>query len=70
VVGELFIFGIALLILFSVPMITGSYARTKGRRYWVWFFISMVLPLIATFIISALPDLSENKKGDNNKHKL
>jgi len=34
-----------------------------GRRFWLWFFLAMVLPLIATLLLSILPDLSETNES-------
>ncbi len=56
--GELFILG-GLLIFFSVPIITARLAKRLGRKPWLWFFIGMALPAIASLILCLLPDLSD-----------
>ena len=56
--GELIIF-FGLFLLLSVPLITSRLAKRLGRRPWLWFFIGMVLPVIATLVLCLLPDLSE-----------
>jgi hypothetical protein len=47
-----------LLIPVSLPFMAGYMARRFGRNFWVWFFISIPLPLISCFIIACLPDRS------------
>lgn len=53
-----------LLALFSIPLITATFANRMGRNPKKWFLIGILLPVIATFILFFLPDLSE--KNDNN----
>ncbi len=65
--GELIVFLIGLLTLLGVPIITALFARRMGRRPWFWFFMGLVLPLIATIIIFLLPDLSEETTIDKTK---
>jgi hypothetical protein len=55
----LFLLGMGLILI--VPVITALFAKRVGRSPVKWFFISMVLPLIATFLLFLLPDLSEEK---------
>ncbi len=52
----------ALLIL-AVPLITYFFAKRVGRRPWLWFCISLVLPGIAALILFILPDLSEQDEA-------
>lgn len=47
-----------LLIPVSLPFMAGYMAKRFGRNFWVWFFISIPLPLISCFIIACLPDRS------------
>ena len=47
-----------LLIPVSLPFMAGYMAMRFGRNFWVWFFISIPLPLISCFIIACLPDKS------------
>jgi len=67
--GAAFFISIGLLLLFSMPLITASFADRMGRNAKLWFFIGIVLPVIAIFIIFFLPDLSENKEEENNTTK-
>jgi MFS family permease len=56
--GELIV-PLGLLLLLSVPLITARLAKRLGRRPWLWFFIGIGLPVIASLILCLLPDLSE-----------
>ncbi|CAN5463101.1 hypothetical protein BH11BAC2_BH11BAC2_19840 [soil metagenome] len=53
---EIIILSICLMV-FSPPIISGMFARSQGRRFWVWFFIGCVLPFIAVIIIFLLPEV-------------
>lgn len=48
-----------LTILFSIPLITAMFAKRMGRNPKLWFVIGLILPVIASFILFFLPDLSE-----------
>jgi Na+/melibiose symporter-like transporter len=51
---------LGLTVLFSLPLITASFAKRMGRNPKKWFLIGILLPAIATFILFFLPDLSED----------
>jgi len=54
-----------LMMLLSLPTITYFYAKHLGRNAKAWFLIGILLPGLATIILSFLPDLStENKHKD------
>ena len=59
--GAAFFISLGLLALFSIPLITASFANRMGRNPIKLFFIGLVLPVIATFILFFLPDLSEKE---------
>ena len=59
--GALFVISLGLLVLTVLPMLTYFYAKHLGRNPWRWFLIGVILPGIATLILSLLPDLSEDK---------
>lgn len=59
--GAAVFFSIGLGFLFSIPLVTALFAKRMGRRPLVWFFIGLVLPGIASFILFLLPDISESK---------
>lgn len=48
-------------MLMGLPTLTYFYAKHLGRNPWRWFVIGIILPGIATIILSFLPDLSEDK---------
>jgi O-antigen/teichoic acid export membrane protein len=51
------VFALPLLFLpFVMPMISGLMAKTRGRKFWPWFFIGIPLPLIANVILLYMPD--------------
>ena len=54
-----FVFALPLLFIpVSLPFMAGYMAKRFGRNFWVWFFLSIPLPLISCFIIACLPDKS------------
>ena len=55
------IMSLGLMFLLSIPIITSKLAKRMGRNPKIWFVIGVLLPVIATFIVLFLPDLSENK---------
>ncbi|HEY6162865.1 MAG TPA: hypothetical protein VI112_16670 [Bacteroidia bacterium] len=61
--GAVLFISLGLTILFSIPLITASFAKRMGRSPVKWFLIGTLLPVIAVFILFFLPDLSEK---DNN----
>jgi MFS family permease len=59
--GVAIFMSIGIMFLISIPLITSRLANRMGRNPKIWFVIGLVLPVIATFILFLLPDLSENK---------
>jgi len=57
---EIVIFSIGFFVVLGIPTTTALFARRMGRRPWLWFLLGMLLPVIATFIIFFLPDLSDS----------
>ena len=52
-------------IVLTPPLISGFFAKSRGRRFWVWFLIGCVLPFVSMFILFFLPlnqqpELNEN----------
>ncbi len=45
-------------MLLSLPLVGGHFASTRGRSFWLWFFICMFLPIIGYFIVILLPNLA------------
>lgn len=50
---------LGLMALLGLPTLTYFYAKQLGRNPKLWFFIGVLLPGIATIILSLLPDLAE-----------
>jgi len=59
--GAVLFFSLGILMLLSIPLITSKLAKRMGRNSTTWFFIGLLLPLIATLILFFLPDKSEEK---------
>lgn len=61
--GAITFISLGLLMLLGLPTLTYFYAKQLGRNAKVWFLIGILLPGLATIILSFLPDLSED--GDD-----
>jgi len=59
--GAAFFIMLGITALFSIPLITASFAKRMGRNPIKWFFIGLILPVIASFVLFFLPDLSESE---------
>ncbi len=59
--GAVMIMSVGLMFLLSIPIITSKFAKRMGRNPKTWFLIGILLPVISTFIVLFLPDLSEKK---------
>lgn len=62
--GAAMFISMGLLALFSIPLITATFANRLGRNPKTWFLIGILLPVIATVILFFLPDLSEQEEGN------
>lgn len=40
------------------PLVVGHYAATHGRRFWVWWGLAIIIPVLSVFILVLLPDTS------------
>ncbi len=54
------------MMLLGLPTLTYFYAKQLGRNPWRWFVIGVILPGIATLILSFMPDLSEKEEKPGN----
>ncbi|CAN5497172.1 hypothetical protein BH10BAC1_BH10BAC1_19160 [soil metagenome] len=52
---------LGIMFLMSLPLITSRLAKRMGRNQRTWFLMGILLPVIATFIVLFLPDLSEKE---------
>ena len=53
---------LSLSLLVPIAFFAGRMAKDMGRKFWPWFFIGMVLPLAANFILAFLPSALPQKK--------
>jgi MFS family permease len=60
--GAALFISMGIMFLLSIPLITSRLANRMGRDPKKWFVIGLLLPVIATFILFCLPDLSEDTK--------
>jgi hypothetical protein len=59
-----FLFAIPVLFIpFMFPLIGGIMARCYGRKFWVWFCLSIPLPFISLIILLSLPDRSRQHEA-------
>lgn len=56
---------IGLICYLSIPAIAGYCAYQFGRSFWFWFGLSLVIPLIAQFILVTLILIDEAKTPSN-----
>ncbi|MEO6302993.1 MAG: hypothetical protein ABIP51_07455 [Bacteroidia bacterium] len=62
--GAAIFISLGLMMLLGLPTITYFYAKRLGRNAKAWFLIGILLPGLATIILSFLPDLSEENKSE------
>ncbi|MDF2437609.1 MAG: hypothetical protein K0Q95_1985 [Bacteroidota bacterium] len=65
--GAALFISLGIMFFLSLPIITSRLAKRLGRNPKTWFLIGVLLPVIATFILFFLPDVSEDEKenGDS-----
>ncbi|GEM_PF-3545512 len=49
---DIALFGLAFLL--AIPAITGYFAYSHGRSFWLWFTLGCVLPFISNIILAIL----------------
>lgn len=53
-----------LLFFMIIPqLVAGIYAHSMGKRFWFWFFISFLIPIISLIILLII----DNKKPRDSK---
>jgi hypothetical protein len=60
--GAALFISLGIMFFLSIPIITSRLANRMGRDPRIWFFIGLVLPVIATFILFLLSDLSDQQQ--------
>jgi len=51
---DLFFFVLAFFM--SIPFVGAWYASSRGKNFWLWYFIGLFLPIISFIILLCLPD--------------
>lgn len=64
--GAAMFISMGVVLMLFIPIIAFFLAKRVGRRPWLWFCISLILPGIAAVILFMLPDLSENNETVHN----
>lgn len=49
---DIALFGLA--FLFAIPAITGYFAYSHGRSFWLWFGLGCFLPFISNIVLAIL----------------
>ena len=59
-----FLFALPILFIpLFFPLIGGLMAQCYGRKFWLWFWLSIPLPFISLIILLSLPDRSKQEKA-------
>lgn len=48
--------------------IAGIFARSQGRSFWFWFFISFLIPIISLIVLLFLDDKNEGSSFELADH--
>lgn len=59
---EIPLFFIALGLLLGPQLIAGLLAQSQGRKFWFWFFISFLIPIISIIVLLCLKDKNPDKR--------
>ncbi len=55
---------ILILCFLLIPQtVAGVLAKSLGRNFWFWFFISFLIPIISLVVLLCLEDKSEGTNG-------
>ena len=65
--GALIFISLGIMMLMGLPTLTYFYAKHLGRNPKKWFLIGILLPGLATIILSFLPDLSGSEDQNQSK---
>jgi len=58
-----------LLCVMLIPQIVaGILAKSMGRKFWFWFLISFLIPIVSLIVLLFLEDKSEEKSYDLAEH--
>lgn len=58
--------GLLILAFFlAIPAVTGYFAYSYGRSFWIWFFIGCFLPIISYVLLALLYRRAPKSKRDD-----
>jgi len=61
---------VGLVAALMIPTLSGYYAYTHGRSFWLWFAFGLLLPVISYIILLLLPDKTNNTEVEFQKLRL
>jgi hypothetical protein len=61
--GILMLLSLGMTFLVGFPLITYKFAKEKGRDAKTWLIIGILLPGLATLVLSLLPDKPTEEKS-------
>ncbi|HYE78880.1 MAG TPA: hypothetical protein VEI97_12920 [bacterium] len=50
-------------VVLMVPMLTGYAAYSHGRRFWLWFGLGLVLPVVSLAVLTILLAVRQLDRG-------
>lgn len=60
---EILVGSLVLALLLSPQLLAGFLAKRTGRKFWFWFFISFLIPIISLIILIFLEDKNPDSSG-------
>ncbi len=60
---EIILGAVVLGLLLSPQLLAGFLAKRTGRKFWFWFFISFLIPVISLIILIFLEDKNPATAG-------
>jgi cytochrome c biogenesis factor len=54
---------LVLCFLLIPQIVAGIYAKSLGKNFWFWFFISFVIPILSLVVLLFLDKNKGTKKG-------
>ncbi|MCS7005212.1 MAG: hypothetical protein NZM38_07790 [Cytophagales bacterium] len=61
---------VGLVAALMIPTLSGYYAYTHGRSFWLWFGLGICFPVVSYIILLILPDKSDNAEAEIQKLRL
>jgi len=57
-----------LCVLLIPQIVAGIFAKSMGRNFWFWFFISFLMPIVSLIVLLFLDDKTDKKGYDLAEH--